>query len=62
MVRADSGGEDHEQDNRHPSAIAKLRRQRNIGDFTNWKDHDEYVKGLERVLRDLSVSAPKSPN
>jgi uncharacterized protein YjbI with pentapeptide repeats len=34
---------------------AKLRA-RNIGDFTRWKDHDAYKKGLERVLRDL---APK---
>ena len=36
---------------------AKLRA-RNIGDFRNWKDHDKYIKSLERVLRDLSVSVP----
>jgi uncharacterized protein YjbI with pentapeptide repeats len=34
---------------------AKLRRQRNIGDFRNWKDHDKYMSSLERVLHDLSV-------
>ena len=33
----------------------KLRGQRNIGDFTRWKDHDAYRKGLERLLRDLTV-------
>ena len=32
-----------------------LRGQRNIGDFTRWKDHDAYQKALERVLRDLKV-------
>lgn len=38
----------------------KLRDQRNIGDFRNWKDHDAYQKGLERLLRDLKVENPKS--
>jgi hypothetical protein len=33
----------------------KLRDQRNIGDFRNWKDHDTYTKGLTRLLRDLTV-------
>ena len=36
---------------------AKLRA-RNIGDFRHWKDHEKYMKSLERVLRDLSVSVP----
>jgi hypothetical protein len=36
---------------------AKLRRNRNIGDFRNWKDHDAYQKALERVLRDLRVES-----
>jgi hypothetical protein len=31
------------------------RGQRNIGDFTRWKEHDAYTKGLERLLRDLKV-------
>ena len=33
---------------------AKLRA-RHIGDFRRWKDHDEYQKSFERVLRDLTV-------
>ena len=32
-----------------------IKRNRHIGDFTGWKDHDEYRKGLERLLRDLKV-------
>ena len=34
---------------------ADIKRSRNIGDFRNWKDHDAYQKGLERLLRDLKV-------
>jgi uncharacterized protein YjbI with pentapeptide repeats len=34
---------------------AKLRRSRNIGDFTKWKDHDSYQKALDRLLRDLKA-------
>jgi TIR domain len=33
---------------------AKLRA-RHIGDFTRWKEHDEYQKSFARVLRDLTV-------
>jgi hypothetical protein len=36
---------------------AKLRANRNIGDFRAWKDHDAYPTALERVLRDLQVEA-----
>ncbi|MBI5522009.1 MAG: toll/interleukin-1 receptor domain-containing protein [Desulfarculus sp.] len=36
---------------------AHLRRTRHIGDFTRWKDHDAYKKALDRLLRDLKVSA-----
>jgi uncharacterized protein YjbI with pentapeptide repeats len=32
-----------------------LRGQRNIGNFTCWKDHDAYQKVLERLLHDLKV-------
>ena len=32
-----------------------IRRTRHIGDFTRWKEHDAYQKGLERLLRDLRV-------
>jgi len=28
---------------------------RHIGDFTRWKDHDEYQKVFERLLRDLKA-------
>ena len=34
-----------------------LRGQRNIGDFTPWKEHDAYQEALERLLRDLKVGA-----
>jgi uncharacterized protein YjbI with pentapeptide repeats len=30
-----------------------LRRDRNIGDFRRWKDHDSYKKSFDRLLRDL---------
>src|SRR5262249_52429320 len=30
-----------------------LRRDRNIGDFRSWKEHDAYRKSFDRVLRDL---------
>lgn len=30
-------------------------RDRHIGDFRNWKDHESYQKGLERLLRDLKA-------
>ena len=32
---------------------ADIRRMRHIGDFTRWKDHDEYQKAFARLLRDL---------
>jgi len=35
---------------------ADIRRQRNIGDFTHWKDHDAYQKAFDRLLRDLKTS------
>ena len=34
-----------------------LRGQRNIGDFTRWKDHDSYQKSFERLMRDLRVES-----
>jgi hypothetical protein len=33
-----------------------LRGQRNIGDFTGWKEHDSYQKSFERLMRDLRVA------
>jgi uncharacterized protein YjbI with pentapeptide repeats len=38
---------------------AKLRDQRNIGDFRQWKKPAEYQKSLDRLLRDLKASAAK---
>jgi hypothetical protein len=32
-----------------------LRSQRNIGDFTRWKEHDSYQSSFERLMRDLRV-------
>jgi hypothetical protein len=32
---------------------ASIRRIRHIGDFRRWKDHDEYAKSLDRLIRDL---------
>lgn len=34
---------------------AKLRRQRHIGDFTRWKEHDAYQRAFARLLRDLKA-------
>jgi hypothetical protein len=34
---------------------ADIRRTRNIGDFTKWKDPDAYQKAFDRLLRDLKV-------
>ena len=38
-----------------------LRGQRNIGDFTCWKEHDTYQKSLERLMRDLRVDGSQRP-
>lgn len=35
---------------------ASIRRQRHIGDFREWKEHDTYWKGFERLLRDLRAA------
>jgi hypothetical protein len=34
-----------------------LRAQRNIGDFSGWKEHDSYQKSFERLMRDLRVQS-----
>ena len=34
----------------------KLRDQRNIGDFMQWKKPAEYQRSLDRLLRDLKAS------
>jgi len=32
---------------------ASLRRTRHIGDFQKWRNHDDYSKAFERLMRDL---------
>jgi hypothetical protein len=32
-----------------------VRRQRHIGDFTQWKEHDAYKAAFERLMRDLKA-------
>jgi len=34
---------------------ADIRRTRHIGDFEGWKDHDSYMKAIERLMRDLKA-------
>ena len=41
---------------------ADIKRSRHITDFTRWKRHDAYSKGLERLLRDLKVEAAGQPS
>ncbi|MGA2435857.1 MAG: TIR domain-containing protein, partial [Bryobacteraceae bacterium] len=36
---------------------ASVRRQRHIGDFRQWKSHDVYQNGLQRLLRDLKANS-----
>jgi hypothetical protein len=36
---------------------ADVRRTRQIGDFTHWKDHDAYQQAFQRLLRDLKAEA-----
>ena len=36
---------------------ASLRRMRHIGDFRAWKDHDQYQKSFERLMRDLKAES-----
>lgn len=39
-----------------------VKRERHIGDFRNWKDHDAYQKSFERLLRDLGKVWVDSPS
>lgn len=34
---------------------ALVKNTRNIGDFSQWKDHDSYSKAFARLLRDLKA-------
>lgn len=35
--------------------VADIRRTRHIGDFSNWKSHDQYKTAFDRLLRDLKA-------
>jgi hypothetical protein len=35
---------------------ADVRRTRQIGDFSHWKDHDAYQQAFQRLLRDLKAN------
>lgn len=35
----------------------EIRHERNIGDFTHWKQHEAYQKALDRLFRDLKAEA-----
>ena len=37
--------------------VADIRRQRHIGDFSGWKDHDSYQKAFDRLMRDLKTNS-----
>src|SRR5260370_1320457 len=37
---------------------AHIKETRHIGDFTGWKGHDAYQRGLKRLLRDLQPGTP----
>jgi len=39
------------------SWAAEIIRTRHIGDFTHWKDHDQYMKSFIRLLRDLQSAS-----
>lgn len=36
-----------------------IQRTRHIGNFAEWKDHDQYQKTFDRLLRDLEADAEK---
>jgi hypothetical protein len=35
-----------------------IKLTRHIGDFTRWKEHNEYQKAFTRLLRDLQSEVP----
>ncbi len=37
-----------------------IKSIRHIGDFTNWKNHDDYQKAFTRLLRDLKAEAEQA--
>ena len=39
----------------HKSWATKIRENRHIGDFRQWKNHDSYQESFNRLLRDLKT-------
>jgi TIR domain len=39
---------------------AHIKRTRHIGDFTRWKNHDDYQKAFTGLLRDLKAEAEQA--
>jgi uncharacterized protein YjbI with pentapeptide repeats len=39
---------------------ASIRRQRHIGDFSDWRNHDSYQKAFDRLLKDLKAEAERA--
>ena len=37
----------------------EIRHERNIGDFIRWKQHEDYQKAFDHLLRDLKAEAQK---
>ena len=37
---------------------SEVKRTRHIGDFRNWKSHDDYSKNFERLVKDLKKEGP----
>jgi uncharacterized protein YjbI with pentapeptide repeats len=44
-------------DSQQPWA-ADIRRKRQIGNFRNWTQHDDYTRAFEKLVRDLKKSQP----
>ncbi len=40
------------------SWAADIRRKRHIGDFRQWKSHDDYTRAFEKLVKDLKKSQP----
>jgi hypothetical protein len=40
------------------SWAADIRRKRHIGDFRQWKSHDDYTRAFDKLVRDLKKSQP----
>lgn len=49
-------------DGNRSSLAAEIRRTRQIGDFSRWKDHDAYQQAFERLLRDLKAEGKHKKN